>query len=32
MDKGKWSEYEKYLILADNSYGKNKIKDTYESF
>ena len=27
-----WSDYEKYLILADNSYGKNKIKDTYESF
>ena len=32
MDKGKWSDYEKYLILADNSHGKNKIKDTYESF
>ena len=29
MDKGKWSDYEKYLILADNSHGKNKIKDTY---
>ena len=28
----KWSDYDKYLILADNSYGKHKIRDTYESF
>ena len=27
-----WSDYDKYLILADNSYGKQKIRDTYESF
>ena len=27
-----WGDYEKYLVLADNSYGKHKIKDTYESF
>ena len=32
MAMGKWSDYDKYLILADNSYGKHKIKDTYESF
>jgi len=32
MEMGKWSDYDKYLILADNSYGKNKLKDTYESF
>ena len=32
MEMGKWSDYDKYLILADNSYGKHKIKDTYESF
>jgi len=32
MEMKNWSDYEKYLILADNSYGKNKIKDTYESF
>ena len=32
MEMGKRSDYDKYLILADNSYGKHKIKDTYESF
>ena len=32
MEMGKWGDYGKYLILADNSYGKNKLKDTYESF
>ena len=32
MEIGKWGDYDKYLILADNSYGKHKIKDTYESF
>ena len=32
MEMGKWSDYSKYLILADNSHGKHKIKDTYESF
>ena len=32
MEMGKRSDYDKYLILADNSYGKNKLKDTYESF
>ena len=32
MEIGKWSDYGKYLILADNSHGKNKIRDTYESF
>ena len=32
MEMKNWSDYDKYLILADNSYGKHKIKDTYESF
>ena len=32
MEKNKWSEYDKYLVLADNSHGKHKIRDTYESF
>ena len=32
MEMGKWGDYDKYLILADNSHGKHKIKDTYESF
>ena len=32
MEKNKWSEYDKYLVLADNSHGKHKIKDNYESF
>jgi hypothetical protein len=32
MEMGKWGDYSKYLILADNSHGKNKIRDTYESF
>ena len=32
MEMGKWGDYSKYLILADNSHGKHKIKDTYESF
>ena len=32
MEMGKWSDYSKYLVLADNSHGKHKIKDTYESF
>jgi|TARA_R100000995_G_C3456074_1_gene110645 hypothetical protein len=32
MEMKKWSEYDKYLILADHSHGKHKIKDTYESF
>ena len=32
MEMGKWGDYGKYLILADNSHGKHKIKDTYESF
>jgi hypothetical protein len=32
MEMEKWSDYDKYLILADNSHGKSKIKDTYDSF
>ena len=32
MEMEKWGDYGKYLILADNSHGKHKIKDTYESF
>ena len=32
MEMGKWGEYDKYLVLADNSHGKHKIKDNYESF
>ena len=32
MEMKNWSDYEKYLILADNSYGKHKIRETYESF
>ena len=32
MEMKNWGDYEKYLVLADNSYGKHKIKDTYESF
>ena len=32
MEMKYWSNYGKYLILADNSHGKNKIRDTYESF
>ena len=32
MEMKNWSDYDKYLILADNSYGKQKIRDTYESF
>ena len=32
MEMKNWGDYDKYLILADNSYGKNKIRDTYESF
>ena len=32
MEKVKWSDYDKYLVLADKSHGKNKIRDTYESF
>ena len=32
MEMGKWGDYGKYLVLADNSHGKNKIKDNYESF
>jgi len=32
MEMKNWGDYDKYLILADNSYGKHKIKDTYESF
>ena len=36
MEIGKWSEYDKYLVLADNSHannnGKYKIRDNYESF
>jgi hypothetical protein len=32
MEMEKWGEYDKYLILADHSHGKHKIKDTYESF
>ena len=32
MEIRKWSDYDKYLILDDNSYGKQKIRDTYESF
>ena len=32
MEKVKWSDYDRYLVLADNSHGKHKIKDTYESF
>ena len=32
MEMKNWSDYEKYLILADNSYGKYKIRETYESF
>ena len=35
MEIGKWSEYDKYLVLADNSHannnGKYKIRDNYES-
>ena len=30
MEMKNWSDYDKYLILADNSSGK--LKDTYESF
>ena len=30
MEIGKWSDYGKYLVLADNSNGK--IRETYESF
>ena len=32
MEMKNWSDYDKYLILADHSHGKHKIKDTYESF
>tara|TARA_B100001094_G_C17695606_1_gene560153 strand:+ start:262 stop:573 length:312 start_codon:yes stop_codon:yes gene_type:complete len=36
MEMKKWGDYDKYLILADNSHandnGKHKIRDTYESF
>ncbi len=32
MEMKNWGDYAKYLVLADNSYGKNKIRDTYESF
>ena len=32
MEMKNWSDYEKYLILADNSSGKYKIRETYESF
>ena len=32
MEMKNWSDFDKYLILADNSHGKHKIKDTYESF
>ena len=32
MEMSQWPDYSKYLILADNSHGKHKIKDTYESF
>ena len=32
MEMKNWSDYDKYLILAANSYGKQKIRDTYESF
>ena len=36
MKMEKWGDYDKYLILADNSHandnGKHKIRDTYESF
>jgi hypothetical protein len=32
MEMEKWGDYDKYLILADHSYGKHKIRDTYESF
>ena len=36
MKMEKWGEYDKYLILADNSHannnGKYKIRDTYDSF
>ena len=32
MEMKNWGDYEKYLVLADNSHGKNKIRDTYESF
>ena len=32
----KWSDYDRYMILADNSHannnGKHKIRDTYDSF
>jgi len=32
MEMKNWSDFDKYLILADSSYGKHKIRDTYESF
>ena len=36
MEMKNWSDYDKYLILADNSHannnGKYKIRDTYDSF
>ena len=32
MEMKNWSDYDKYLILADHSHGKHKIRDTYESF
>ena len=32
----KWGDYDRYMILADNSHandnGKHKIRDTYDSF
>ena len=32
MEMKNWSDYEKYLILINNSSGKYKIRETYESF
>ena len=32
MEMKNWGDYDKYLVLADNSHGKHKIRDTYESF
>ena len=36
MEMEKWGDYDRYMILADNSHannnGKHKIRDTYDSF